>query len=137
MADKWRKTVRVYWVSKFPGLLPVLDWAEIFEDGDITNSAIDAKLRSYEWMTELNVYRLSELIWGFLNMALKNEAKDVFDQAAILDGLNAWRLIVADIHKSRWVRLSQLRKAVRNVPSIKNLEEVSTAITRYETNIKN
>ena len=137
LAEKWRKTVRGYWISKCPGLLPILDWAEAAEERPITNAEIDQNLRNYVWMTELNVYRLSELIWGFLNMCLKGEAKDIFDGAGILDGLNAWRLVVSDIHKSRWVRLSQLRRAVRNVQPIKNLDEVSTAIVRFEANIKN
>ena len=70
MAEKWRKAVRGYWISKCPGLLPILDWVEGFEEVEITDVAINTKIQNYDWMTELNVYRLSELIWGFLNMSL-------------------------------------------------------------------
>ena len=87
-------------------------------------------------MTELDVFRLGEVLWGFLNLCLSGEAKDVFGQANMLDGLNAWRLVVYDLRNSSWVRIAQLRKATKNVPSVQKLEDVNMHIMKYETNIK-
>ncbi len=59
-----------------------------------------------------------------------------FEQANMLDGLNAWRLVIYELRKSRWVRASQLRRITKNVPKCDRLEDVPGHIMRYEANIK-
>ena len=64
---------------------------------------------------------LSHHLWGFLNICVHGEAKDVLGQANMLDGLNAWRLIVYDLRNSNWVRISDLRQATKNVSQVSKL----------------
>ena len=87
-------------------------------------------------MTEINMDRLSQVLCGFLNLCLKGEAKDSFDEAGELDGMNGWRLVIYGMRKSRWVRLQQLRKLVRHVQPIARLEDVAAGILTFDKNIK-
>ena len=111
-----------------------MDWAESFDDAEIVGDNV--KLQVANWMTDLDVFRLAEILWGFLNLCLQGDAKEVFGQANMLDGLNAWRLVVYDMRNSSWVRIAQLRKATKNVPHITRLEDVNQHIMKFEANIK-
>ena len=137
--ERWRKTIRGYWIAKCPVLQPLLDWAEVFEQKEITSEDIQLMLMYEQHMVEANaidVIGLSQVIWGFLNTCLKGEAREVFDGADILDGLNGWRLIINEMRKSRGIRLQQLRKLVRNPKGIAKIEDVSAGITSFDRNIK-
>ena len=138
-AEKWAKIIKGYWISKCHILDPVLKWVEEKDDKEITLQMITLAASSGEWMVDLtgiDLSTVSHAIWGFLNNCLKGEARETFDAAAILDGFNAWRLIMHDVRKSRWVRLQQLRKLVRNVPSITKIEDVVSGIAAFDATIK-
>ena len=138
-SERWRKTIRGYWIAKCPVLQPLLDWAELFEQAEITPEAVQLMLMDEQYMIEahsIDVLGLSTAIWGFLNTCLKGEAREVFDGANILDGLNGWRLVINEMRKSRGIRLQQLRKLVRNPKPINKIEEVSAGITAFDRNIK-
>ncbi len=115
-------------------MLTVVEWAEEHDEHEIT--AVNVNEQAREWMTELDVFRLSEILWGFLNIAVHGEARGAFDNANILDGLNAWRLVIYDMRNSRWVRTAQLRQLVRNVPKITRIDDVPNHIMKFEAHIK-
>ena len=71
-----------------------------------------------------------------MNICLKENARTIFESAKMLNGLDAWRAVVLDIQKGRMIRLDQLRKIVRNPPSIVKLEDVNNGILKFETNIR-
>ena len=130
--ERWRVKIRGYWISKFPALQGILNWAEGMDEKRITTEMISAKHRDHFWMTEASVPRLSELLWGFLNTCLTGGAHTCFEGADVLNGLDAWRLVVNDIQKGRLVRTAQLRKLIRNPQQIAKLEDVDRGITRFE-----
>ncbi len=130
--ERWRMKVRGYWISRFPALQGILNWAEEMGDDRITLEVISRKSLQEEWMTEASVPRLSELLWGFLNTCLTGEAHTCFETAEVLNGLEAWRLIVRDIQKGKTVRMCQLRKLIRNPPHIAKLEDVDKGLIRFE-----
>ena len=65
--ERWRKTIRGYWIAKCPVLQPLLDWAELFEQIEITPEAIQLMLMDEQYMIEahsIDVHGLSQVIWG-------------------------------------------------------------------------
>ena len=87
-------------------------------------------------MGELNVRRLSELVWGFLNSCLTGKAREEFDGADILDGVDGWRLVIQHIFQGAQTRKGLLRKSVKNPPAISKLEDVPSGITRFASIMK-
>ncbi len=130
--ERWRVKIRGYWISKFPALQGILNWAENMDDKRITMGIVAERSREHFWMTEASVPRLSELLWGFLNTCLTGEAHTCFEGADVLNGLDAWRLVVNDIQKGRLMRTAQLRKLIRNPPQIAKIVDVDRGIARFE-----
>ena len=131
----WRKRVRGYWLSKCPELRPVLNWAEARGDQKIGFREIKQKAEEGFWMTEVDVRKANHAIWGFLGLCLKGEASKLYELAAELNGLDAWRLVVRNVQKGKSIQLGTLRRAVRNPESIRRLEDVSNGITKFETTL--
>ncbi len=134
--EKWRKTVRGYLITRCPELNPILNFCEAQDDKPITRTALEEEAKKEGWMMEINFDKLSVVLWGFLQLCLKGEAKDSFEEASELDGINGWRLVIHGMRKSRWVRLQQLRKLVRHVKPIARLEDVASGILTFDKNIK-
>ena len=87
-------------------------------------------------MTEVNTFRVSEVLWGFQNICFHGSAKEASKQANMLDGLNGWRLVIYEMRSSLWVRVRQLRQSCEHVPSIDTLEDIGPHTTKYEANIR-
>ena len=134
--DHWRRKVRGYWVSKCPALLPILNWAESMDGDEITLELLQAEAKSCRWMTEVNIERAGEIIWGFLNICLHDRAHTCLEGADMLNGFEGWRLVVQHIHQGRKVHKATLRKLVKNPPNINKLEDVAMGITHFENIMK-
>jgi hypothetical protein len=130
--DKWRRKVKGYWTSKCLEIKPILEFAESIGCLEFTNNDLAREASSYRWMGELDVRRLSELIWGFLNSCLSGKALEEFEGAEILDGMDGWRRVVQRIYQGAVTRAGLLRKAVKNPPAILKLEDVPSGVTRFE-----
>ena len=130
--ERWRIKIRGYWISKFPALQAILNWAEDMGENKVTDEIVSARSLQHEWMTEASVPRLSEVLWGFLNTCLAGEAHAIFEGADMLNGLEAWRLIVKDIQKGKNMRICQLRKIIKSPPQIAKIEDVDRGITKFE-----
>ncbi len=130
--EQWRRKIRGYWVAKCPGLLPLLDWAEGMDDEEITEEELKDKAESHFWMTEVNVKRMDEVIWGFLNLATHGEAHTCFESADMLSGFEGWRLLCQHISSGQQNRRATLRQMVRNPPKINKLEDVAGHITKFD-----
>ena len=59
------------------------------DDAELSEAQLQHEADFYRWMTELNITRLGGIIWGFLNTALKDRAKDCFEGADELNGFDA------------------------------------------------
>ena len=141
--ESWRVKVKGCWISKFPALMDVLDWAEKRDNLEITKAIAHAERtdavmnRRWKPILDENVSeRINELIWGFLNNCLKGEAHRAFELAPWLNGPEGWRSVVAGIHRGRENRQGQLRKLIKNPPAITRLEDVERGIVHYDNLIR-
>ena len=134
--EHWRRKVRGYWIAKCPDLMPLLDWSEGMDEAEITPEILTQEANSHRWMTEINVKRMGEILWGFLNLCLTEKAHTVFEGADMLNGFEGWRLVVQHIHQGQKVRKATIRRLVRNPPAIHKLEDVAMGIARFENLMK-
>ena len=135
--DSWKRKVKSYWISKCPDALPLLDYAESLDDSTLPLNVMVKEADSCRWMIDINVKRLSEVIWGFMNTCLTGRAHEIWEGADPLNGFDAWRRIVHHIHKGAQVRLGTLRRLVKNPPMIKRLEDISEGVVHFEAIMKN
>lgn len=121
-----------------PRVKTILEWAEAQEGKELKESDIVGALAGGHFihMDFHGMPQLSPAIWGFLNHCVKCKARDHFDAADTLNGLDAWRRLLHDMGKGRWVRKGQLRLLVKNVGPISRLEDVPAAIMACDKNIK-
>ena len=49
-------------------MLNVLEWVENQDDEEITGSMVSEMIRSGAWLTEVSMFRVGEVFWGFLNI---------------------------------------------------------------------
>ncbi len=134
--EHWRRKVRGYWVSKCPALLPILDRAEDMDEKEITLKMLKRETNSCRWMTEIDISRVGEVIWGFLNLCLQDRAHTCFEGADTLNGFDGWRLVVQHVHQGQQLHKAVLRRLVKNPPNIGKLEDVAMGITRFENIMK-
>ncbi len=134
--EQWRVRTRGYWISKCPALLKAIDWAERRDDQAITMQDIVDESVNGQWHEGLDVEKVGEVLGGFLNMSLKGEAHRTFELAPLLNGLEAWRIVVQGIHRGRDNRHAALRKMVRSLPAIHRLEDVDQGITSFDNTLR-
>ncbi len=80
-----------------------MDWCERQEDEEINEEKLAQAIYRGE-ITGIDIWtasKLSQCMWGFLNHCVKNVARDLFDGADPLDGLDAWRRIINSIQKTK------------------------------------
>ncbi len=128
----WARKTRGHFISKLPDLMPILDWAEKMKTSKISLALVLAETLNCKWMIDCDTRRAGEAIWSFLNTALKDKAKLVFDGAGDLNGFDAWRRIMQHIHQGETVHKGHLRDQVKNPPMIRTLEDVPLGIVRFE-----
>ena len=116
--ETWKRKIRGYWISKCPDILPILNHVEDMDTEEITTEDLKAEANSYRWMTEINIKRISEILWGFLNTCLSGKARTCFEGADMCNGFDAWRRVVQQIHQGANVRLGTLRRLVKSPPQI-------------------
>ena len=141
--EKWRVKIEGYWISKLPALVEILDWVVKQDAKPITRLSLEtqrqAEVSSGAWkayITDDVLERISGLIWGFLNLALKGEAHRAFMMADRLNGFEGWRIVVSSIHRGRENRQQMLRKMVRAPQPINKLEDVEMGIITYDSLIR-
>ncbi len=134
--EAWKRKVRGYWLAKCPDILPILNFAEDLDSEELTVEALQREAGSYRWMTEINVKRLGEVLWGFLNACLSDKARTCFEGADPLNGFDAWRRVVQHIHQGTNVRMGALRRLVKNPPQIPKMEDIDQGIVKFEAIMK-
>ena len=141
--DKWRIKVEGYWIAKMPALLEVIEWVSKQDGNPLSKESIEVQREKEvgggRWKDVLTgpvLDRVNGIIWGFLNLCLKGEAHRSFQMAPRLNGLEGWRMVVSSIHRGRDNRQAQLRKLIRNPPSISKLEDVEMGIVNFDSLIR-
>ena len=133
--EKWRLQIRGYWIARIPFLMAVLDWVEKHENVNVTQASLQQAAVRLRWPDHVDYQKVNGIIWGFLNMCLKGEAKSRFRQAPTLNGLEGWRLIVGEIRRGKDVHLSKLRNIIRSPKPITKIDDVNHGITCFENAI--
>ena len=84
-------------------------------------------------MTELNVVKLGDKLWEFLNAALKGKAHEFFISCDELNGFDGWRRIVQLIYTSAKINRATLRRQVKLMPQITKIEDIDAGILHFES----
>ena len=66
--ETWRNAVLGYVGTKARIIITVLDWAEAQDDTEITGAMVSEMIRGGVWLTEIDIFSVSEVFWGFLNI---------------------------------------------------------------------
>ena len=141
--EKWRKTTRGYFMSKYQAAKQILDWVESMEETSLNDDAIDGIIHHAKFTEQRfidieasDLKNLGVQIWGFLNNCITGEARAQFEAADELNGLDAWRRVSKDIRKNRWIRRERLRQLIKNMPPISKLEDVERCILTFDNHVK-
>ena len=97
--EAWKRRVKAYWISKCPDALPLLDFAEGKDDHHVTVDDMRTEAGECKWMIDVNVQRLGEILWGFMNTCLSGKAHEIWEGADPLNGFGAWRRVLQHFHQ--------------------------------------
>ena len=136
--EEWSSITRGYFMTRLNSVKPVLEWVEKQENSEITASSVAEAKRAGNFidLEEPELEKLSARIWQFLNHCVSGDARHTFRGADVLNGLEAWRLLIIDFRKGSWYRKEALRRACKSVPPISKLEDIPAAVAQYDQRVK-
>ena len=109
----------------------MLNWAESKNHDTIHQE--DIVKASGEWMIDgVDPLRLSQQIWGCLNLCLTGNAYETFGVTPELNGLDAWRRLVLQVEEGKPRLLEDLRERMRRPELIRDLEQITIGMDRFE-----
>ena len=128
----WKGKVERHFISRAPILRQILEWAEKEELETITPEKFQEAV-GMALMHE-QVQMVNAAIWGFLSGAISGVAEDIFKNADMLNGLDAWRRITRYIDHGRGIRRETLRREIKMLHTrpIKALENVEHGVAEFE-----
>ena len=88
------------------------------------------------WVTPVKLQFLSMELWGYLNLNITGEARQVFENVEDLQGFEAWRKLVKGIRSKAEVRKLQLQGQVQRPAEAKRLSDVPKALEAWDTNMR-
>ena len=115
--------------------MAIMDWAQKSEQ-PVAQQSLDYQATVKGWPMNLDYCKLNGAVWGFLVLCRKDNTKATFGQAKMLNGFEAWRFVVADIHRGRDIHISTLRDATRQAVPMRGLEDIGHGITRYDNLVR-
>ena len=133
----WKSKIERYLMSKIPALLELLHWAERYE-GEKIDEALLVRATSGSGLDQPRIANLNSSIWGFLSACISGEAETIFKGADALQGIDAWRRLIAYIDHGKNIKLEGMRTDMKmlHTRTIKNLETVPIGIAEFELQIK-
>ncbi len=129
----WRKKITAYLVSRAPDLRTLLPWAE--KQTDVI-SDYSANVFGAANGCEVPPWILSRHVWGFLNVNLKDEAWEIFDNCPGGNGLEVWRRVLLDVAQKTQAERMRLEDSVLNPPKCKDESRIFISIERWEAAYK-
>ncbi len=134
--DRWRVKVRNYLIGKRPELLPVLRWIEQLGETSCDVATAKIAIDQYGMMVESDIEAISAAMWSFLSTCVSGTAMTIFESIEVLNGLEAWRQLHNHIQKGSATRRLTLREPAIHPRAARSEEEISMAITKWETDYK-
>ena len=133
----WKSKIERYLMSKIPALLELLHWAERYE-GEKIDEALLVRATFGSGLDQPRIANLNSSIWGFLSACISGEAETIFKGADALQGIDAWRRLIAYIDHGKNIKLEGMRTDMKmlHTRTIKNLETVPIGIAEFELQIK-
>ena len=89
-----------------------------------------------KWVTPIRLQFLAMELWGYLNLNVTGEARQVFENVDDLQGFEAWRKLVKGIRSRAEVRKLQLQGQVQRPVEAKRLADVPKALEAWDTNMR-
>ena len=133
----WKSKIERYLMSKIPALSELLHWAERYE-GEKIDEAFLVRATFGSGLDQPRIANLNSSIWGFLSAFISGEAETIFKGADALQGIDAWRRLIAYIDHGKNIKLEGMRTDMKmlHTRTIKNLETVLIGIAEFELQIK-
>ena len=90
----------------------------------------------YGMMVDSDIEAISAAMWSFLSTCVSGTAMTIFESIEVLSGLDAWRQLHNHIQKGSATRRLTLREPAIHPRAARSEEEISMAITKWETDYK-
>ena len=129
----WRKKISAYLVGRAPDLRLLLPWAE--KQTDII-SDYGANAFGAAHGCDVPPWILSRHVWSFLNMNLKDEAWEIFDNCPVGNGLEVWRRVLLDVAQKTQAERMRLEDSVLSPPKCRDESKIFISIERWEAAYK-
>ena len=130
---------RNYMVSCAYELKDMLSWAEAHQHIEISEWAV-ANLANCDNMRDIEHVKLSREVWGFLNLSISGdraaEAKMVFNNTPMLQGLEAWRRIVVPLKPRTLARKHELYGKVHTPLRSKRFGDVMMNLETWDRDVR-
>ncbi len=107
----WKLAVSQYVIGKVPAMIEIFKWARSHDQPTVTDEAFDAVVGTF--IGERQQVELQSQLCSFLARCLSGGAQTMFNQAAQLNGLDAWRRAVRQIDSGMGLRLEELTREMR------------------------
>ena len=116
----WRSITRNYVISKASDAEAILDLVEAHEDVPALWTAVSAAVGA---IRPERVQKISQELWGHLNLCLSGLARETFENVAAQEGLEAWRRLMKFVRRRGEVRRLELTgKIQRPEPATRALD---------------
>ncbi len=128
----WKGKLERHFISRAPILKDLLKWVEDEDMAKITPERI-AEAAGPK-LTADQIDTVNAAMWGFLSSAVSGTAETMFLGADMLNGLDAWRILVRYINHGKGIRLETLRREVKvlHLKPITSLDKVEEGVAEFE-----
>ena len=132
----WFKETKKYFIGQAADCIPLLQWAEMHGESTITSHEVAWLAQSNNIGCQSDPTLISGHMWSYLCRCLKGNAGTLFEQVEPRNGLEAWRMIFKWIGYGSQDRVEELRKKLRQPPTLKDLSLLDVVLADWEKDIQ-
>ena len=114
----------------------ICKWPESYDQSKVTDEALDLVVGAL--IDERQQGELQPQLWGFFATCFTGGAKTISNQAAQLNGLDAWRRAVRQVDNGMEIRLGELRREMRVIhfKPVRGLDAVHAGVAEFEEKVR-
>ena len=134
--EVWRTDTMNYLIGRAPDIEGLLRWAESrnLQQDPPPISRTEVNLQVTPNGVDPSV--LDGHLWGFLNLNLTGQAKEIFNNVPTMHGLEVWRRINGELFTLTDLRQLDYQTLVYAHTAAHSLQRVRTSIENWETNLR-
>ena len=125
----WKSLIKAYLISRFPAMGKLLQWAEDFKKTPITADHV----MNLRMTMEDDPIVVAHLLWGFFNLNLVGEAREIFSNVEDSHGFEVWRRICNKINVRGENRLDELYEAIHHPKAAAKCSDVASVMEDWDT----